>query len=161
MPRRIAATIAGGVALAVGAWGALVPYIGHAIHYSADGSSTWTWNLQHGLLSLLPGAVAVGGALLLVGGAWIRQGSAVISHRIALGAASVLLGLSAVWFLIGTAVWPIYWSSSVLAPASPVRTFANLIGYHLGEGLVLAVLSGAAAAWTLRSLPRRSRQTSR
>jgi hypothetical protein len=66
LPSRLTATTAGVLAVLVGAWGGIAPYIGHAIRYSADGSATWTWNLQHGLLSLLPGAIAVVGGLLLI-----------------------------------------------------------------------------------------------
>jgi len=156
LPHRWSARAAGAVAVVVGAWGGTAPYIGHALHYSPDGSATWTWNLQHGLLSLLPGAVAVlGGALLVAIGCMRRDRDSAL-HTVGLAGATVLLGLSAVWFLIGTSVWPIYFTSHVLVDASPVRTFADLVGNYLAEGFILAALAGIAGSWAVRSLHGRS-----
>jgi hypothetical protein len=144
-----------------GAWGGIAPYVGQALHYSADGSATWTWNLEHGLLSLLPGAVAVvGGALLLVT-AWVRRERASVLHAVGLTLATVLFGLSAIWFLIGSWVWPIYFTSHVLVGASPVRTFADASGTYLAEGFVLAAVAGVTGIWAVRSLPGRSDPTVR
>ena len=156
LPHRWSATVAGVIAVVVGAWGGIAPYVGHALHYSADGSANWTWNLQHGLLSLLPGAMAVLGGALLVVTAWVRKDRDSALHTVGLAGATVLLGLSAVWFLIGTSVWPIYFTSHVLVGASPVRTFANLVGTHLAEGFILAAIAGIAGSWAVRSLHGRS-----
>lgn len=155
LPSRLTAGIVGLLAVSVGAWGGIAPYVGYAIHYSADGSATWTWNLQHALLSLLPGAMAVVGGLLLMASAWVRREQASALHGVGIGIAAVLLGLGAVWFLVGAFVWPIYFTSPVLATASPIRTFADVVGYYVGEGLVLAAMAGVVGAWAVRSLPRR------
>jgi hypothetical protein len=156
VPSRLTAGIVGLVAVLVGAWGGIAPYVGHAIHYSADGSATWTWNLHHALLSLLPGAIAVVGGLLLMASAWVRREQPSALRAIGLGVAAVLLGLGAVWFLIGAFVWPIYFTSNALATASPIRTFADVVGYYVAEGLVLAAMAGVVGSWAVRSLPRRS-----
>jgi hypothetical protein len=161
MPRRMTATVAGAVGMVVGAWGGIVPYVGHALHYSADGSATWTWNLQHGLLGLLPGAVAVVAGVLLVAAGWVRREQSSAIDGALFAGASALLGLSSVWFLIGAWVWPIYFSSHVLVAASPVRTFANVLGYFAAEGFVLAAISGVAGSWAVRSLSLRSIQSTR
>jgi hypothetical protein len=159
VPGRTTATIAGAVAIAAGAWGAIIPYVAHALHYSADGSATWTWNLQHGLLSLLPGAMAVVAGALLAAGAWVRPDRASASHRALLIGATALLGLSAIWFLIGTSVWPIYFTSHALIAASPVRAFANVLGHYVAEGLILAIVAGVTGTWAVRSLAGRSNRT--
>jgi hypothetical protein len=156
LPSRLTATIAGVFAVVVGAWGGIAPYIGHAVRYSADGSATWTWNLQHGLLSLLPGAVAVVGGLLLIASTWTRRERASVLYTVELTGAAVILGLSAVWFLIGASVWPVYFTSQVVAAASPVRTLADMVGYYLAEGVVLAVVSGIVGSWAVSSLRTRS-----
>lgn len=158
VPWRLIGTIAGVLAVVVGAWGGIAPYIGHAIRYSADGSATWTWNLQHGLLSLLPGAMAVAGGLLLITSTWARRKRASVPHAVGLTGAAVILGLSAAWFLIGASVWSIYFTSHVLAAASPVRTLADMVGYYLAEGFVLAVVAGVVGSWALGSLPTRSKR---
>jgi hypothetical protein len=157
LPGRLTATVAGAAAVLVGAWAGLVPYVGHALHYSADGSATWTWNLQHGLLSLLPGAMAVGGGVLLLAVAWVRRERTSARVSAALAGVTALLGLSAVWLLIGAWVWPIYFTGHLLATASPVRTFANVLGFYLAEGFVLAAIAGVAGTWAVRSVPRRWR----
>ncbi len=154
-PSRVVASAAGVSAILVGAWGGLAPYIGSAIHYNADGSATWTWNLQHGLLSLLPGTIAVVAGVVLLANTWLGRPREGVVERAGAVAAPVLLALSSVWFLIGTTVWPIYYSSGVLAPASAVRTFSESLGYYLGEGFVLAVLAGLSASWAARALARR------
>jgi hypothetical protein len=59
---------------------------------------------------------------------------------------------------IGASVWPIYFTGHVLAAASPVRTLADLVGYYLTEGFVLAAAAGVVGSWAVRSLPRRSIQ---
>ncbi len=97
--------------------------------------------------------MAVVGGALLVGTAWARRERTSILHPVVLTIATVLPGLSAVWFLIGSSVWPIYFTSPVLVGASPVRTFADLVGTYLAEGLVLAVAAGVAGTWAVRSLP--------
>jgi hypothetical protein len=156
LPSRLTATIAGVLAVVVGAWGGIAPYIGHAVRYSADGSATWTWNLQHGLLSLLPGAMAVVGGLLLIASTWAHREGASVLHTVGLTGAALMIGLSAVWFLIGTSVWPVYFTSQVLAVASPARTLADMVGYYLAEGFVLAVVSGIVGWWAVSSLRTRS-----
>jgi hypothetical protein len=156
LPLRLTATTAGVLAVVVGAWGGIAPYIGHAIRYSADGSATWTWNLQHGLLSLLPGAMAVVGGLLLIASTWAPRERASVLYTVGLMGAAVILGLSAVWFLIGASVWPIYFTSHVLTAASPVRTLSDMVGYYLAEGFVLAAVAGVVGSWAVGSLPKRS-----
>jgi hypothetical protein len=161
LPHRWSATVAGAVALVVGAWGGIVPYIGHALHYSADGSATWTWNLQHGLLSLLPGAMAVLAGALLMATAWLGRKRVSILPAVGLTAATVILGLSAVWFLIGSSVWPIYFTGHVLIGASPARTLLNVGGTYLAESLILAAVAGVVGTWAVRSLAVRSHRTVR
>jgi hypothetical protein len=156
LPLRLTATVAGVLAVVVGAWGGIAPYIGHAIRFSADGSATWTWNLQHGLLSLLPGAMAVVGGLLLIASIRSRRERATLLHTVGLTAAAVILGLSAVWFLIGASVWPVYFTSQVVVAASPVRTLADMVGYYLADGVILAVVAGIVGSWAVGSLRTRS-----
>jgi hypothetical protein len=156
LPSRLSATVAGALAIVVGAWGGIAPYVGHALHYSIDGSATWTWNLQHGLLSLLPGAMAVVGGTIVIVAAWVRRDRRSVRRTVGLGVATGLLGLSAVWFLIGSWVWPVYFSSHLLVGTSPLRTFANVSGTYLAEGFILATIAGVVGTWAVRSLPDRS-----
>jgi hypothetical protein len=100
--------------------------------------------------------MAVVGGLLLIASTWARWEGASVIHTVGLTGAAVTLGLSAVWFLIGTFVWPVYFASQVLAAASPVRTLADVVGYYLAEGFVLALVSGIVGSWAVSSLRTRS-----
>jgi hypothetical protein len=40
---------------------------------------------------------------------------------------------------------------------SPVRTSANVLGFSLAEGFVLAAIAGVAGTWAVRSVPQRWR----
>lgn len=149
---RMSRLVVGVLAVAVGAWGGLVPYIGHAISFSADGSDTWTWNLQHGLLYLLPGAVAVVGGSLAILSAFADHVQRMDLSRLTLPIVTTLLGLSGIWFLVGSAVWPIFYAGHVFTAASPVRSFAEKAAYDLATGIVLSVLAGVTGVWAGRAL---------
>jgi hypothetical protein len=149
---RVSRVVVGVLAIVVGAWGGLVPYIGHAISFSADGSTTWTWNLQHSLLYLLPGTVAVVGGSIAVLSAWAGHVHRFDLSRVSLPIVAILLGLSGIWFLLGASVWPIYYSGHVFVATSPARSFAEKVVYDLTAGIVLMVLAGVAGTWAGRAL---------
>jgi hypothetical protein len=153
---RIIRTAVGVLALVLGAWGGLVPYIGHALNFNADGSSLWAWNLQHGLLYLAPGIAAfvAGGALML--SAWVDNVRGLDISRVILPFGALLLGLSGIWFILGPTIWPIYYGAHVFAAATPTRTFAEMLVYNLGEGVMLSVLAGIAGTWAVRAFPARA-----
>jgi hypothetical protein len=95
------------------------------------------------------------GGLLLIASTWVRRERPSVLDTVGLTGAAVLLVLSAVWFLVGAAVWPIYFTSHVLAAASPIRALADMVGNYLTEGFVLAVMAGVVGSWAVDP-PRRS-----
>ena len=50
----------------LGAWGALIPFVGPYFNFAYDPGVAWTWTTARGWLEVLPGAVAVLGGLLLL-----------------------------------------------------------------------------------------------
>ncbi|NTY58787.1 hypothetical protein [Mycolicibacterium sphagni] len=51
----------------LGAWGALIPFVGPYFNFAYDPAVAWTWTSARGWLEVLPGAVTVlGGVLLLM-----------------------------------------------------------------------------------------------
>jgi hypothetical protein len=51
----------------LGAWGALIPFVGPYFNFAYDPGVAWTWTSARGWLEVLPGAVtALGGVLLLM-----------------------------------------------------------------------------------------------
>jgi hypothetical protein len=153
---RTTKSIVGALAVLIGAWEGLVPFIGHAIRFSADGSATWTWNLQHALLYLTPAIAAVVGGSLLLLSVWIDRVHGFALATVTLPIATLLLGLSGIWFIVGSSVWPIFYSGHVFAAASPLRTFVEKLAYNFAAGLVLSAIAAVAGMWTIRALRRSS-----
>jgi hypothetical protein len=139
--------LVGLIALAVSAWGALVPYVGPAIGFAGDGSSSWHWNLAHTLIGLIPGAVGVLVALYLLA----PRGAAVGRSKFALSWAGLLAIASGAWFMIGPLAWPVlYTSRPYFVSATPLRELEYWIGYALGPGLILAMCGAFAMGWATR-----------
>jgi hypothetical protein len=70
------------VLIVLGAWGALIPFIGPYFNFSYTPDKAWTWSAARGWLEVFPGAVVfVGGVLLLLSssrmmtllGAWLAM----------------------------------------------------------------------------------------
>jgi hypothetical protein len=140
LPRRL--WLLGLATLVLAAWGGIVPYVGPAFGYGATGVSSWTWNLGHSLLALLPGAAGVVGGLLIMASAR-RPMAGLMSGRLALG--GILAAVAGAWFVVGPWAWPVITSSArYFAPASPQRDLADLVGYSLGVGLLLVLFGGVA-----------------
>lgn len=130
------------------AWGGIIPYVGPIFGYSADGSSSWYWNLAHAVLALVPGAVAFLCGLSLM--APVRA-ERIGSRRIGLGAAGTVIVLCGAWFVIGPLAWPVLNNvPGYFAGAAPLRNLANHVGYALGPGLVLAACGAFAIGWAAR-----------
>jgi hypothetical protein len=140
--------VAGVLILLTGAWGGIVPFVGPAFGYSADGSPSWSWNLMHGLLWLAPGGAACFGAIMSFGLiARFTRGRG----RIGAAAAGLVVALSGAWFAIGPVSWPVLErSAGVFVPAAPLRELSYQVGYSLGPGVLLAVLGGVLVGWALR-----------
>jgi hypothetical protein len=152
---QITRTLLGLLAIVLGAWGGLVPFIGHALNFNADGSSLWTWDLSHALLYLAPGIAAVVGGASIMLTAWIGEIRGMDVSRLLLPVGSLLLALSGTWFVLGPSIWPIYYTARVFASAAPVRSFAEMVAYNLGVGVLLSMFAGVAGTWAARSMFRR------
>ena len=120
----------------VGAWAAIVPYLGPAIGYRMDRAGAWTWTAGHWELNLAAGAVVLLGGLILLGGS--RVSGALGGWLAIVGGAWLVLGplFASMWLPAGEAQTRVA-SSSLSSVVQP-------LGYHYGTGLV-AVLLGAWA----------------
>ena len=49
----------GFLTILISAWGGIIPYVGPAFGYSADGTGAWHWALAHTVLALIPGMIGV------------------------------------------------------------------------------------------------------
>ena len=122
----------------LGAWGALVPFIGPLFGYRSHGQGSWHWSELHGLLYVAPGAVAVLFGLVILG-----RARAVT--RAATGFAGLVVAACGAWFVVGPSLWPTFGTGAVFTPGSTsFDTFVKEVGYNLGVGVLLAVFGGMA-----------------
>ena len=121
--------------LLVGAWGALVPFVGPLFGYNMGNLAAWTWSESHFSLHLLPGAVAAVGGLLM-----LRSAAA----RVRTGAILGLLG--GAWFILGPTFHPAWagGSGTMMMGSNVWSGILSSFGYHYGPGVVLTVLSAFA-----------------
>ena len=77
----------------LGAWGALIPFIGTYLDFAYTPEAEWTWTSARGWLEVLPGAVAVLGGLLLLSSG--NRATAMLGGWLAV--------LAGAWFVVGRA----------------------------------------------------------
>jgi hypothetical protein len=133
----------------VGAWGAIVPFVGAKIHLAADGLPAWHWNLEHGVLWVAPGALA-----LLLGIVMLREVPRVKAKDARFGSAwtGFLTVVCGAWFVVGPFAWPVLRSGAVVFVGAPsaARDLLYLVAWSLGPGTVLVLLGGCAIGFSLR-----------
>lgn len=83
--------ISGVLLIALGAWGALIPFVGPNFNFAYDPNIPWTWTSGRGWLEVLPGVVTVVGGLLLLTSR--SRGAAMLG-----GWLGVIAGA---WFVVG------------------------------------------------------------
>ncbi|HEX3459700.1 MAG TPA: hypothetical protein VHT49_02245 [Acidimicrobiales bacterium] len=138
----------GVITLLISAWGGIIPYLGPTFSYSADGASSWSWNLTHTVLALAPGALGI-----LVAFSFLAPLSAtgVAGRRVGLTLAGLVAVVCGAWFVVGPLAWPIVHNTGpYFVTANPLRGLANQIGYSFGPGLILAACGAFAMGWAVR-----------
>jgi hypothetical protein len=137
MPRtRGAAT--GLLLILLGAWGALIPFIGPNINWAYTVDPAWTWTAAKGWLEVFPGvATAVGGLLLLVSG---NRATAMFGGWLAVFAGA--------WFVVGRAFVSTLAIGDVGQPVASTDLKRALleVTYFTGLGALIVFLGGAALA---------------
>jgi hypothetical protein len=151
--------LTGSLLMLLGAWGALVPFIGPYFGYAYTPDKVWTYTSGRLYLSILPGAAVFLGGLLVVatdrlaapgavlaaaGGAWFVAGQQVTAFAISNGSVSP-----------GT---PVIGLGSVFRPATMV--FLERLGFFYGLGIVVGFLAAFALGEVIvaRLAARRFRQ---
>lgn len=127
--------ITGPVLMLLGAWGAIIPFIGHSFGYGFTPDNTWAWTAARGWLEVAPGvAVFVGGLLLMT-----------TSNRASAMFGSWLAAAGGAWFVIGTTIAP-YWSAGNIGTPSgdTHRAVWERIGMFNGLGAVIVLFAAMA-----------------
>jgi hypothetical protein len=122
----------------LGAWGALIPFIGPYFHYAFSPDHAWTYSTERLWLEVLPGAaVLLGGLIALV--ASTRPAAVFGAWLAALGGAWFVVGrpLSALWTTGGTV-------AGGHAVGGTVIRAAEDIGFFTGLGVVVLFFAAMA-----------------
>ena len=134
---RTRGVLSGLLLVLLGAWGALVPFVGPYFHYAYTPDSGWTYTSGRLWLEILPGAGALLGGLVVLTSA----------YRPAAHFGAWLAALSGAWFTLGGILGPT-WSGINMNPGTPVggttmRAFEQ-IGFFTGLGVAIVGVAAVA-----------------
>jgi len=120
--------------LLLGAWGALIPFIGPYFNYQIGTTQTWDWTVDRLWLSILPGAAAVLGGLILVASTTRR--SAFFGSLLALA--------GGLWFIGGPSTSMLWNGGDPATGAALGDTGTRVlewIGFFYGTGALITLLA--------------------
>lgn len=127
--------VTGPLLMLLGAWGAVIPFIGHSFGYGFTPDNTWTWTAARGWLEVLPGGAAfLGGFLLTTSG---NRLTAMIGGWIAAAAGA--------WLVLGTVISP-WWSAGNIGVPTGNTNHAvwERLGMFSGLGVVIVAFAAMA-----------------
>ena len=134
---RTRGAVSGAIIALLGAWGALVPFVGPTFGYSIGPDDAWNWTNGRLWLSVIPGAVAIVGGLMLM-----------LSARRPSASFGALLGvLAGAWFVVGSTVsqlWNDGVSQAGVVHGSNTLQVFELLGYFLAPGVLIVYFAAAA-----------------
>jgi hypothetical protein len=107
---------AGGLLMLLGAWGALVPFVGPYFGFAFTPDKAWAYTSGRLWLSVVPGAAAFLGGLIVLGGGRIAA------------AGAMLAAAGGAWFAIGQPVVAFAAASYHLSPGAPVVVAGSVFG---------------------------------
>jgi hypothetical protein len=137
MPRSRGA-VSGLLLLTLGAWGALIPFIGPYFHFAYEPGRAWVWSPARAWLEVFPGAVtAMGGVLLLISG---NRATAMFGGWLAT--------IAGAWFVVGRTLAPTLRLGDVGQPiaATDAKRAVIEIASFSGLGALIVFFGGAVLA---------------
>jgi hypothetical protein len=145
MPRSRGA-VSGFLLVILGAWGALIPFVGPHFNFAYTPDHDWVWSIARGWLEVLPGTAAVVGGLLLI----------VAGSRFSAMLGAWLAALAGAWFVVGCELAPLIGIGSAGDPiaATDRKRVLLEISYFSGLGVLIVFVAGVALARTSARLAR-------
>lgn len=136
LPRTTGA-LSGALVVALGLWGALIPFIGPYFHYAYGSYQSWHYTGARLWLDIVPGVVAVIGGLMLLTSA--RRLGGLTGGWLAVAAGA--------WFAIGPTL-SLLWHRAGNPIGAPMgghtRQALESLGYFQGLGVLIATLAAFA-----------------
>ena len=132
----------------LGAWGALIPFVGPYFHFAYTPDTAWTWTWGRFFLAIVPGVAAALGGLILM----ISAFRPVAMFGAALAAAG------GAWYAVGHLLGPVWSSSTTLGvpgsiPAAlnagaptggPLHMVAENLAFFTALGVVIVFFAALA-----------------
>ena len=134
---RTRGALSGLLLVLLGAWGALVPFVGPYFHYAYTPDAGWTYTSGRLWLEILPGAGTLLGGVIVLASA----------YRPAAHLGAWLAAVSGAWFVLGGIIGPT-WTGMRMNPGSPaggtvMRAFEQ-IGFFTGLGVLIVGVAAVA-----------------
>ena len=132
----------------LGAWGALIPFVGPYFHFAYTPDTAWAWTWGRFFLEIVPGvATALGGLILMIS-----------AFRPVAMFGAVLAAAGGAWFAVGSLMGPVWASSATLgvpggvpaaldpgqAAGGPLHMVAEHLSFFIALGVVIVFLAAAA-----------------
>jgi hypothetical protein len=129
----------------LGIWGALIPFVGPYFDYQIGTTTTWDWSSDRLLLSVVPGAAAAIGGLIML-----------FSTRRSAASFGGLLALAGgLWFVVGPSV-SMLWNDGTPATGAAIgdngTRVLEWIGFYYGTGALITLFSAYGLGF-LAALP--------
>src|SRR5215471_17685904 len=136
------------VLILLGAWGALIPFVGPYFHFAYPPDTAWAWTWGRFFLEIVPGvATALGGLILLIS-----------AFRPVAMFGAALAAAGGAWFVVGSLLGPVWTSYSTLGvpggvPAAlnagqptggPLHMVAEHLSFFTALGVVIVFLAAVA-----------------
>jgi hypothetical protein len=137
--------VSGVLLILLGAWGGLAPFVGPYFRFAYTPDKAWAYTSGRLWLSVVPGAAALLGGLLVL----------TASHRAVGWLGAFVAALGGAWFVVGTGVIAVAVKNGSISPGVPLagslgalnpatRVFLEQLGFFTGTG-VLILFFGALA----------------
>jgi hypothetical protein len=136
---RTRGALSGFLLIVLGAWGALIPFIGPYFHFAYTPDTVWTYTTGRLWLEIVPGVASVLGGLILLTSA--LRPTAMLGAGLATAAGA--------WFAVGTLFQPLGPGAGWFTVGSPaglgsLQRVTEQLGLFTGLGVVI-VFFGATA----------------
>jgi hypothetical protein len=137
--------VTGVLLILLGAWGGLAPFVGHYLHFGFTPDKAWAYTSGRLWLSVVPGAAALLGGLLV----------AAASNRVVGGFGAFLAALGGAWFVVGGPVIAVLVKSHSISAghafggtlgslSATTKEFLETLGLFTGVGVLILFLAALA-----------------